>query len=118
MATDGSKRPAVAFVVGIGDYLHADRIPWLQFAANDAEAMAGLLVDPDVCHFPEEHVLLLTDAEARCDEIVSRLSKWLPERVHGAELVVIYFACHGMDNGPARGRRASSFPMTRTRTTS
>jgi serine/threonine protein kinase len=91
-----SKRPAVALVVGIDDYLHADRIPALRFAARDATAMRQVLADPDVGNFSEDGVVLLTGAAAGRDDLVRRLSRWLPERARGAELAVLYFAGHGV----------------------
>ena len=36
-----------------------------------------------------------------------RLSRWLPERAHGADLVVIYFAGHGLVQ--TIGRRQEGF---------
>ncbi len=59
-----SKRSGAAVVVGISDYLHAGRVPRLGYAAVDARAVFRALVDPDVCNFPTENVLLLTDKEA------------------------------------------------------
>jgi serine/threonine protein kinase len=82
--------------VGIDQYEHAEQIPALRFAARDAEAVAAALADPDVGNFREEQVLLLTGAQATRDEVVRHLSKWLPGAVRSAELVVIYFAGHGM----------------------
>ncbi len=57
--------------------------------------MAQLLADPDVCGFPPEKVALLTGRKAGRRRIIERLSKWLPEQSRGAEIAVIYFACHG-----------------------
>jgi serine/threonine-protein kinase len=89
-------RAGVALLIGIGDYLHADRITPLQFATHDARSLARLLADPDVCRFPPGQVALLTDRKARRDQVVRRLSSWLPAQARGAELAVIYFAGHGV----------------------
>src|SRR5262249_54925217 len=43
-----------------------------------------------------DKVMLLTDEEAGRDALVHRLHKWLPEQARGAEIVVLYFAGHGM----------------------
>jgi serine/threonine protein kinase len=94
-------------VVGVGDYLRAESIAPLQFAAPDAVALADALADPDLCAFPREQVVLLTNGEARRDEVVQRLSRWFPERARGAELAVIYFAGHGMVQ--TVGRREEGF---------
>ncbi len=96
MPAHEGERAGIALVVGIGDYQDAERISSLSFAAADAKAVADVLADPDVCRFPRENVLLLTDTQARRDEVVRRLSKWLPERAAGAEIAVIYFAGHGL----------------------
>src|SRR5262249_35183308 len=60
-----------------------------------AEALAEVLTDPAVCGFPDDRVMLLTDAGARREDFVSRLSKWLPERAKGAGIAVVFFAGHG-----------------------
>jgi serine/threonine protein kinase len=96
MSQNLSKRAGVALLIGIGEYLHADRIDRLAFAARDARAMARLFVDPEICGFPKEQVVLLTHKRARRDKIVHRLSKWLPAQAKGADIVVIFFAGHGM----------------------
>jgi serine/threonine protein kinase len=98
MSDTTQPRSAAALLIGIGDYLHTDRVTPLRYAARDAQALSALLVDPDVCGFPPDRVMLLTDAEARRDEIVKRLSKWLPEHARGAEIVLLYFAGHGVVN--------------------
>jgi serine/threonine protein kinase/uncharacterized caspase-like protein len=95
MTADASNRAGVALLIGVGDYLHADRIARLPFAARDAKALARLFVDADVCGFPRGQVVVLTDRRARREAIVDRLSGWLPARARGAEIVVIYFAGHG-----------------------
>src|SRR5215212_367878 len=88
-------RRGVALVIGVGDYANPG-IQRLQFAVADAEALADLLTEPDVCGFPEGQVVLLTDAAADRDAVVQHLSEWLPTRSRGADLVVIYFAGHGL----------------------
>jgi hypothetical protein len=88
-------RNGVALVMGVGHYPHPE-IARLEFAARDAQAMAGALTDRDVCAFPTEQVVLLTDEQARRDAIVRHLSQWLPERARGAEIVLLYFAGHGL----------------------
>jgi serine/threonine protein kinase len=95
MAPDGGTRAGVALLIGIGSYLHGERIPPLRFAPRDARSLARVFADPDVCGFPRDRVVLLTDRKARRDEVVHRLSGWLPAQARGADLVVIYFAGHG-----------------------
>jgi serine/threonine protein kinase len=95
-------RAGAAVVIGVGEYLHAERVRPLRFAARDAEAVAGALIDPSVCGFPAEKVKLLTDADACRDALAHHLSKWLPEQAKQAEIVVIYFAGHGTIHGVGR----------------
>jgi serine/threonine protein kinase/uncharacterized caspase-like protein len=91
-----SPRNAVALLFGIGDYQQRKRIAPLRYSASDARALSRLLVDPEVCAFPRSRVSLLTDGNAGRRNIVRRLSRWLPEQARGADLVLIYFAGHGV----------------------
>src|SRR4051794_4678698 len=95
MATVEGCRAGVGLLIGIGDYLHSDRVGPLRFATRDARVLAEVLVEPDVCGFPADRVVLMTGAEAGRDELVRRLSKWLPEASRGAEIVFLAFAGHG-----------------------
>ena len=90
------ERAGAAVLIGIGEYLHEEQVWPLRYAARDAEAMAGVLSDPEVCGFPAHKVKLLTDQSASRDAVAHHLSKWLPEQARGAEIAVIYFAGHGM----------------------
>jgi serine/threonine protein kinase len=96
MAADATKRTGLALLVGIGDYERADRIGPLPYAPRDARALARLFLDPGVCGFARERIVLLTGPRARRERIVHRLSRWLPAEGRGADLVVIYFAGHGV----------------------
>jgi serine/threonine protein kinase len=100
-------RAGVALVIGVGDYLRADRVARLPFATQDAVALADSLADPALCAFPADQVVVLTDGEARRDEVVQRLSRWLPAQSRNTDLVVIYFAGHGMVQ--TVGRREEGF---------
>jgi serine/threonine protein kinase len=95
MAADDRMRNGVALVIGVGKYPHPG-IRTLDFAAHDAEAVAETLTDPEVCGFPTDTVELLLDEDAGRDTVVERLSRWLPERARGAEIVLFYFAGHGL----------------------
>jgi serine/threonine protein kinase/uncharacterized caspase-like protein len=96
MPTMSNGRAGVALVIGVGEYLHAERVEPLRFATRDAEALAEALADPGQCAFPREQVVVLTNRAAHRDEVVHRLSRWLPERARDSEVVFIYFAGHGM----------------------
>jgi serine/threonine protein kinase len=89
-------RAGIALVIGVGDYQRSDRVESLRFAVRDADALADALADPGLCGFPREQVVLLTNAEACRDEVVQRLSLWLPKHARGTDLTLIYFAGHGM----------------------
>ncbi len=102
-----AERAGAAVVFGVGEYLHAESVRPLRFAAPDAEAVAKALVDPSICGFPAGKVKLLTDAEAGRDALVHHLSKWLPAHSKGAQIVVIYFAGHGTIQ--AVGRREEGY---------
>jgi serine/threonine protein kinase len=90
------ERDGAAVLIGIGEYLHEEQVWPLRYAARDAEAMAGVLSDPELCGFPAHKVKLLTDQSASRDTIAHHLSRWLPEQARGAEIALIYFAGHGM----------------------
>ena len=45
------ERDGAAVLIGIGEYLHAEQVWPLRYAVRDAEAMAGVLSDPEVCVF-------------------------------------------------------------------
>ena len=81
MALDG--RAGAALVIGLGRYASAD-IPRLPFSPADADGVADLLADPEVCGFRRESVVVLKDEEARRDAIVSHIAGWLPREVAGA----------------------------------
>ncbi len=95
MTAPAFPRNAVALLVGIGGYRRADRIAGLHFAARDARALARLVRDDQLCGFPRDRVVLLTDAKASRANLVRHLSRWLPQESKGADLVLIYFAGHG-----------------------
>jgi serine/threonine protein kinase len=95
MAGEEKGRVGAALLVGIGAYECAGKVAMLRYAARDAEALAEVLTDSEVCGFPRDRVALLTDHGARREDVVHSLSKWLPERARGANLALIYFAGHG-----------------------
>jgi serine/threonine protein kinase/uncharacterized caspase-like protein len=110
MPPDSRCRYGVALVIGVGEYLRAEAVESLRFAARDAEALTEALTDPNLCAFPRDQVVLLTDREAPRDTVVQRLSRWLPEKARGAELVLIYFAGHGMVKSVGRRQEGYLLP--------
>jgi serine/threonine protein kinase len=107
MPVERDCRAAVGLVIGVGEYLRAERVEPLRFAKHDADALASALAEPALCAFPPEAVVVLTNQQACRDNVVQHLSRWLPERARGTELVVIYFAGHGMVQ--TIGRREEGF---------
>src|SRR5262245_4182784 len=89
-------RSAAALLVGIGAYHHADRIPLLRYSPRDAQALARLFVDSEVCDFPREGGKLLTDDKASKRRVVRALSAWLPGQADGVGGACIHFAGHGV----------------------
>ena len=83
---------AYALVVGIADYRHVTRLP--SAVRGDARDVRDLLVDPQYCGYPPEHVTLLLDGEATREAIVDSLSD-LAARAHAASGVLIYISSHG-----------------------
>jgi uncharacterized caspase-like protein len=96
MAGKADSRAGAALLVGVGRYQHAGAIEPLAFAAGDAEGMAGHLANPEIGRFSDERIVLLTDEMAARDQVVRRLSRWLPQASRGAEIALVYFAGHGM----------------------
>jgi serine/threonine protein kinase len=96
MSAAPKSRNAIALVAGIGVYRHRDRIPPLRFAPRDARSMERVLIDPEVCGFPRERVVTLTNRQANRASLVRHLSRWLPEQGKGVDLALVYFAGHGV----------------------
>ena len=64
-----SCRAGVALVIGVGQYLRAERVERLRFATRDAMSLGSSLADPALCAFPANQVVVLTNGEARRDEV-------------------------------------------------
>jgi serine/threonine protein kinase/uncharacterized caspase-like protein len=96
MSTGAGGREGVALLIGINAYQRSDRVWPLPCATADARALRDHLVDREIGGFSEDQVVLLTDAEANRDEVVRRLSSWLPANSRKKEIAVIYFAGHGV----------------------
>ena len=84
MAAARTERAAAALLIGIGKYLHAEQVWPLRYVTRDAEAMAGVLIDPELCGFPAQRVKVLADHSATRDTVAHHLSKWLPEQARGS----------------------------------
>jgi hypothetical protein len=84
-----------AVVIGINDY---DNWPVLEFAVNDASAVAQMLAKTGF-----NDITTIFDKEATQRRILSELFHTLPQKVGPDDRVLFYFAGHGqteeMDNG-------------------
>lgn len=81
-----------ALVVGISNF--KDSSINLKYAAKDATDFKNFLVTQE--NFTDDHVLLLTDASATKEEIISKLGDgWLGKNARENDLVVIYVSSHG-----------------------
>lgn len=63
---------AYALVVGIAEYRHVTRLP--SAVRSDARDVRDLLIDPQYCGYPPEHVTFLLDGGATRQAIVNALS--------------------------------------------
>lgn len=81
-----------ALVVGISNF--KDSAINLKYAAKDATDFKNFLVTQE--NFAEDHVLLLTDANATKEEIISKLGDgWLGRHAKEGDLVMVYVSSHG-----------------------
>ncbi len=83
-----------ALVVGISQFRPDTGAERLQFAANDAQAFAALLRDPNVGRFPAAQVFELTNAQATTAAIKARLN-FIATRAKPEDVVVTYISTHG-----------------------
>jgi hypothetical protein len=83
-----------ALVVGISRFQPDIGPERLQFAANDADAFAELLRDPNVGRFPANQVFLLTNERATTAAIKARLNT-IATRAKPEDVVVTYISTHG-----------------------
>ncbi len=85
-----------AVVVGISKYAHRSReLEDLQYAARDALAFREFLVSPGGGGYKEQNIRILTDEQATLVNIRTALFTFLT-KPQEEDLVVIYFAGHGM----------------------
>lgn len=91
-----------ALIIGIDKYRNA---PPLQTAANDARAIADLLVSR--FGFDNDHVVLLLDEDATRDAIHQEHMKFTDDAIGDDDRVFIYFAGHGFPR--VRGNRELTF---------
>jgi uncharacterized caspase-like protein len=92
-----------ALVIGINKYKHA---PPLEYALNDAEAVASLLVDK--YNFPKSNVTILCDGAAKASTIRSAFLKYT--KLTTDDRILFFFAGHGHTVTARRGETGFLVP--------
>lgn len=82
-----------AVCIGINHYCPGSHLPALAYAKKDAEAVHALLL---TMGFKPEHCCLLTGSSATLDAINSALRRLVLNTPQRNDLVVVYFAGHGV----------------------
>ena len=67
----------------------------LPVTVGDATGIAHLLNDPARCAYPRDQVRLLTEGDARRQEVLDALD-WLAQSATPEDTAVVYFSGHGM----------------------
>jgi hypothetical protein len=84
---------AHALVIGIGTYAAAPQLS-ASITAQDAEQVAALLRDPQVCGYPAEQVTLLRDSNATSENILKALDQLAGTATEG-DTALIFYSGHG-----------------------
>jgi tetratricopeptide (TPR) repeat protein len=92
-----------AVVIGVSSYKNLAPKDQLQFAHRDAEDFAAFLRSPNGGGYPASQLTLLTNQKATLSEIRSALGTVLPRSVQPDDMVVIFFAGHGVVEGETDG---------------
>jgi len=87
-----------ALIIGINKYSKA---PNLEYAFNDAEAVASLLKDR--FDFKDENIKLLLNEKATRQEIMSSFLSYAKNGVSVDDRVIVFFAGHGTTQTGSRG---------------
>jgi tetratricopeptide (TPR) repeat protein/uncharacterized caspase-like protein len=92
-----------AVVIGVSRYKNLPPKAQLEFAHRDAESFANFLRSPNGGGFPSSHLTLLTNQAATLSAVRSAIGTTLPRSVEPDDVVVIYFAGHGVVEGERDG---------------
>ena len=92
-----------AVVIGVSNYKNLASKEQLEFAHRDAQSFAEFLRSPNGGGFPSSQMTVLTDQNATLSAIRSALGTTLPRSVEPDDMVVIYFAGHGIVEGEHDG---------------
>lgn len=95
--TPGTRGNVWAVIIGINEYKN-ERLN-LQFAANDAQTLYDILVDPHYAGIPKENIKLLLNEDATTENIKHAIGEWLEANVSDQDTVIVYYAGHGMRKG-------------------
>lgn len=101
-ALDGRGR-LWAVVVGVSQYRFLADEQQLQYAHRDAQEFAAFLRSPNGGGFPSSQLTLLTNEKATLSAMRSALGTMLPRSVEPDDVVVIFFAGHGVVESETEG---------------
>lgn len=102
-ATLDGKGKLWAVVVGVSSYRNLNKEQQLQYAHRDAQDFAAFLRSPNGGGFPANQITLLLNQDASVSAIRSALGTALPRSVEPEDVVVIFFAGHGVVEGERDG---------------
>jgi uncharacterized caspase-like protein len=81
-----------ALVVGVGRF--KDKANNLPYTKKDADDFAAVLKNPQIGRFTEDHVKVLTNADATLSNVKAGLN-WIAREASPSDLVLVYVASHG-----------------------
>ena len=93
---DMAKGRTLALLVGISDYARLRREEQLQYAAADAESMAGFFRSPRGGALPPENIFLLTNRNATSAALRTAIGNTIREQAGRNDTVFIFIAAHGV----------------------
>lgn len=109
-ALPSTVRRKYALLIGIGQFADKSILP-LQFAAKDAEDLAGVLRDPRYGNFGNDDVVVLTDAEATRANILRELQQILL-KAQEDDLVLLFVSSHGSPSQETGGLGGIGYIVT------
>ena len=92
-----------AVVIGVSSYRNLNAEQQLQYAHKDAQDVAAFLRSPNGGGFPASQITLLLNQDATISAMRSALGTALPRSVEPDDVVVIFFAGHGVVEGERDG---------------
>ena len=92
-----------AVVIGVSTYRSLNKEQQLQYAHRDAQDFAAFLRSPNGGGFPANQVTVMLNQDATISAMRSALGTALPRSVEPDDVVVIFFAGHGVVEGDRDG---------------